>query len=548
MKNRLHWLIVELWECRRRRLYGWLSLVLIFIILARTFLIATVFVYRDLINALLPHTLRAEQIPILLLCLYGGLQLFATLFLECRDLFLYPIIRTLTTQLRLKTLQAIYYQQSIPINDLSGVIVNQAQRGLNGIDTTLTIIVTTLIPGIIELTIISLAVALLFPIYFFMILSAGNLLYLCFTIITNQSLQQKRFALANKQGHFQHVITEGISHRETIALFTQENHEIVRANAAEMEYQAEYLKVKHRQSLINIGKQSIMITTLLIMMFLSTRLVLQELASLGDFIIINFLLAMCIQPIVLAGSAVHSLKQALIDLQGLESLIKKPQLTPIKTIKRPEGHLIFRDITFTYPGQTKPVLQQFNLTIHPSESVAIVGESGRGKSTLIKLLLGFYTPNQGDIILDGKKLSHADCRGLRSYCGVVNQEVQLFHQTIAFNIAYGSVNASHNDIKQAAKIANIDEFIESLPQGYETLVGERGVNLSGGQRQRIAIARAILRKPALFIFDEPTSALDIETETKLMHTIKAITNNHTTLFITHRMHLANLTSNIIHMR
>ena len=277
---------------------------------------------------------------------------------------------------------------------------------------------------------------------------------------------------------------------------------------------------------------------MILMMGFSAEQVVKHHATLGDFIVINLLLMMVIQPIIFAGNCYHQLKQALADLAQLQFLSSKSRfITPITYKQTPRGEIIFRNIQFTYPGKRQPVLVNFNFTISAGETVAIVGESGRGKSTLIKLLLGYYAPERGNIFIDGEPFTQQQCGALRAHCAVVSQDVQLFHQSIAENIAYGRPNATAEDIQYAAQLAELHDFIDTLPQGYQTIIGERGAKLSGGQRQRIAIARALLRRPRIFIFDEATNALDHATETAIMQTLHEISRGCTTLFITHRLHL-----------
>jgi len=324
----------------------------------------------------------------------------------------------------------------------------------------------------------------------------------------------------------------------TIKSFTSENYETQR-----IERQSQAYRESNRRAIALSAAFIPLIRVVIFLGFIATLFLggLQVVGgqlSVGTYSVLVFLTQRLLWPLTRLGDTMDSYQRAMASTNRVMNLLDTPIAIRTGDIRLPvssiKGELEFKNVTFSY-NQRKPILQYFSLTLQAGKTTAIVGATGSGKSTLVKLILRLYEVQYGQIYLDGIELTNLNLKDLRRAIGLVSQDVFLFHGTVAENIAYGSFEASNREIVNAAKIAEADEFIAQLPEGYETIVGERGQKLSGGQRQRIAIARAVLKNPPILILDEATSAVDNETEAAIQRSLERITKNRTTIAIAHRL-------------
>ncbi|UNU22278.1 ABC transporter ATP-binding protein [Microcoleus vaginatus PCC 9802] len=324
----------------------------------------------------------------------------------------------------------------------------------------------------------------------------------------------------------------------TIKSFTSEDYEIQR-----IETQSQAYRQSNRRAIVLSAAFIPLIRVVIFLGFIATLFLggLEVVAgrlSVGTYSVLVFLTQRLLWPLTRLGNTLDQYQRAMASTNRVMNLLDTPIAIRTGDIRLPvssiKGELEFKNVTFYY-NQRKPILQYFSLTLPAGKTTAIVGATGSGKSTLVKLILRLYEVQHGNIYLDGIELNNLNLKDLRRAIGLVSQDVFLFHGTVAENIAYGSFEATNREIVNAAKIAEAHEFIAQLPDGYNTIVGERGQKLSGGQRQRIAIARAVLKNPPILILDEATSAVDNETEAAIQRSLERITKNRTTIAIAHRL-------------
>jgi ATP-binding cassette subfamily B protein len=329
---------------------------------------------------------------------------------------------------------------------------------------------------------------------------------------------------------------------ETVKYFGNEKFEASRYDTFLASYQEAAIQSQRSLAVLNIGQQIIIVIGLIAILWRAILGVEVGLLTLGDLVLINTLMIQLYIPLNFLGVIYREIKQALLDMDNMFSLLgkdreiqDKPSAQALQLVEPKLGpKVVFDQVNFFY-DPNRPILKNVQFEILPGTTTAVVGRSGSGKSTLARLLFRFYDVQSGSILIDGQPIKEIQQASLRKAIGIVPQDTVLFNDSIGYNIAYGNPTASQLEITQAAKAAQIDEFIMSLPDGYQTAVGERGLKLSGGEKQRVAIARTLLKDPALLIFDEATSALDSKTEKAIQAEINKLTSNRTALIIAHRL-------------
>ncbi len=331
---------------------------------------------------------------------------------------------------------------------------------------------------------------------------------------------------------------DGMLNFETVKYFANEEHEVQRYDAALQAYERAAVKSETTLTLLNLGQGTIIATGLVGIMTLAARGVAAAEMTVGDFVLVNAYLIQLYTPLNFLGMVYRNIKQSLTDLEQMLTLLAvKPEIedrprAPALIVHR--GDVAFRRVDFRYDPR-RPILSEVDFQVPPGAQVAIVGPSGAGKSTIARLLFRFYDVEAGAIEIDGQDIREVTQQSLRRAIGVVPQDTVLFNDTIYYNIAYGRPGASRAEIEEAARHAHIHDFVMGLPDGYQTMVGERGLKLSGGEKQRVAIARVILKAPKILVFDEATSALDTRTEREIQASLAEISADRTTLVIAHRL-------------
>ena len=325
---------------------------------------------------------------------------------------------------------------------------------------------------------------------------------------------------------------------ETVKYFNAEEREAKRYDGALKLYENAALKTAYSLAFLNFGQSLIITAGLIIVMAMAAIGVQNGYLTVGDFVMVNAYMIQITMPLNFLGTVYREIRQGLVDMSEMFDLLEQPaELVDAKSateLKLKGGHISIKNIAFGY-DEKRPIIKDVSLEINPGETVAIVGSSGSGKSTIGRLLFRFYDVQKGSIKIDGQDLRDITQKSLHSSIGVVPQDTVLFNDTIYYNIAYGLDNASRSMVENAAKDAQIHDFIMSLPEGYETTVGERGLKLSGGEKQRVGIARTLLKNPPILLLDEATSALDTETEKEIRHALNNASEGRSVLTIAHRL-------------
>jgi ATP-binding cassette subfamily B protein len=335
-------------------------------------------------------------------------------------------------------------------------------------------------------------------------------------------------------------LVDSLLNFETVKYFNNEEHEFNRLNESLTKYESASITNQYTLSYLNIAQTVVIMAGIIIMLMMSAYDIKAGAISIGGFVVINAYMLQLYQPLNFFGTVYREIRQSLIDMENLFTLLKeKPNIKDSdQSIKLSEDASIeFRDVSFDYDPK-RTIIKNISFNVPNGKKVALVGPTGAGKSTISRLLFRFYDPKEGDIFINKQNIKDISQQSLRKLIGVVPQDTVLFNDTIFYNISYGDPTASNDQVYEAAKSADIHEFVTGLPDGYETLVGERGLKLSGGEKQRVAIARAILKNPAIYFFDEATSALDSSTEKEIQKNLQKISQNKTTLVIAHRLSTA----------
>jgi ATP-binding cassette subfamily B protein len=325
---------------------------------------------------------------------------------------------------------------------------------------------------------------------------------------------------------------------ETVKYFCNEAHEARRYDEAMADYEQAAIRSRTSLSALNTGQAVIVSLGIMVIMVLAALGVAQGNMTVGDFVMVNAYMIQLSMPLGFLGTVYREIKQSLVDLEVMFDLLNSdPEVEDrpdAKTLQVTGGTVTFEGVTFGYDPR-RPILRDVSFQVPAGKTVAIVGPSGAGKSTISRILFRFYDVSEGRVAIDGTDIRDVTQDSLRRAIGVVPQDTVLFNETIYYNIAYGHPDAGRHEVDAAAKAARIDEFIASLPDGYDTVVGERGLKLSGGEKQRVAIARTILKRPAIMLFDEATSALDTKTEKEIQESLSEVSKDRTTLIIAHRL-------------
>jgi ABC-type transport system involved in Fe-S cluster assembly fused permease/ATPase subunit len=511
-----------------------LVLCVLALLLAKATLIATAFLYQHLVMDLsLPRIVLS--LATLLIVLYGLNQWLSSFFQEAKDILFKPLASNISMTI-FKKLHSHIYQlgHAYHANQEAGVLTQIIMRGVSAIETILSQSIFYIAPLFLEVGAILVIVGLHFGVLDAGLILLGVSVYTLFTLWMTDKMKDMQERVNALQGKSYHILFEGLNQFETVDLFQGATHESARLMESVDEAQDVQLTLKKMQSQNLLGRLALLLLTFMVVMAHVAHAMSLQQANLGDFILMNILLMQLYQPIAMSGNVYQSMKQGMVDLEGIYKLMCLPAVKSSSTHKGSfKGDIHFKEVSFAYPDGAR-VIEHFNLHIAAGESIALLGRSGEGKSTLMKLLLQWYVPSSGAIYLDHTPIHTLAPEFLKEKIGLVTQDTILFNESIYYNITYGKPHATLDAIIEVARLAELHDFIETLPEGYDTRVGTRGLKLSGGQKQRICIARMLLRKPDIFIFDEATSALDPNTENEILRTLKKITQGKTAIFITHR--------------
>jgi ATP-binding cassette subfamily B protein len=470
---------------------------------------------------------------------YGFVRLMNVGFQQLRDVIFAKVGQRALRALALETFTHIHrlslrYHITRKTGGLSRII----ERGVKGVDFLLRFLLFSIGPLILELIMIAIILFFLFDVWYLAVVVGTISLYIWFTFTVTEWRVKIRKEMNDQDTDANQKAIDSLLNFETVKYFGAEEREANRYDGAMEQYVAAALKTSYSLAFLNFG-QSVLITGGLVVVMVMAAIGVQNGAlTVGDFVMVNAYMIQITMPLNFLGTVYREIRQALIDMGDMFTLLGQPaevnDKPDAKVLKVQGGEVVFDGVFFGYDA-ARPILKGVDLSVLAGQTVAIVGSSGSGKSTIARLLFRFYDVGEGAIRIDGQDIRDVTQESLHDQIGVVPQDTVLFNDTIRYNIAYGRDGASFDDIKAAAKAAKIHTFIESLPDGYETTVGERGLKLSGGEKQRVGIARTLLKDPPILILDEATSALDTETEGEIQTELKAMGQGRTVLTIAHRL-------------
>jgi ATP-binding cassette subfamily B protein len=496
-------------------------------------------VLKGIVDAFEQAREQVLVLPLGLLVAYGALKLSSSLFNELRDVVFarvrFRAMRRLSTRVltHLHRLSLSYH-----LGRQSGAVSRDLERGTRSIATILNYLVFSVIPVLVEFTLVAVVLLTKYELIFTLVTFGTVAVYVGFTFaITEWRMDYRRQmnvldSSANTQAF------DSLLNYETVKYFGNERLELDRYDNTLADWEEVAVKSQSSMSLLNFGQGSIIALGVTLIMVYAAQGVVDGKMSIGDLVLVNAFMLQLFIPLGFLGIVYRQIKYALADMDLVFKLLeRRPEITDAPgapPLVLSKGVVRFEQVDFHYQPE-RAILHAVDFQIDPGEKVAVVGHSGAGKSTLARLLFRFYDPQQGRILIDGQDIRGVQQHSLRAAIGVVPQDTVLFNDSIRYNLAYGRPEASTDEIRQAAELAHIIEFIDRLPDGWDTVVGERGLKLSGGEKQRVAIARAILKRPRILIFDEATSSLDSRTEQAIQQTLAEVSEDHTTLVIAHRL-------------
>lgn len=471
--------------------------------------------------------------------LYGVVRVFSSFFSEVRDTTFASVTQRALRQVGLDVFDHLH-QLSLRFHIArhTGGVSRIIERGTKAIETLMTFLTFNIVPTALEILMVSIAMSLMYDVRYTFVIVVTMLLYILYTLkLTEWRIRYVREMNSADTGAQSKAI-DSLLNYETVKYFGNELHERHRFDVGLKNYEKAAIQNKWSLSYLNFGQAVILSLGLISIVGLAAIDVQKGAMTTGDLVAINTFLFQLTIPLFNLGFAYREIKLSLVNIEEMFQLLNEPreicdshdavQIAEIKT------GVTFNHVDFHYDPD-RAILKDMNFTIPVGHTLAVVGSSGAGKSTLARLLFRFYDVIGGAVTIDGVDIRNISQRSLRAMIGIVPQDTVLFNDTIYYNIAYGNPNATEAEIIEAAKKAEIYDFVESLPQKFETRVGERGLRLSGGEKQRVAIARTLLKKPMFFIFDEATSALDTKTEKLIQENLERISKNKTTLIIAHRL-------------
>lgn len=544
-------LLPYLWPYGRRDLRLRVSFAVVALVLAKIASVATPLVLGASVNSLTELSSGINLfmlVPVALIVGYGVSRIIAFTFSEVRDALFSKVSQNSIRQISLNMFKHLHnLSLEFHLNRQTGALAKYIDRGTKGIDFLLRYVLFSIVPTFFEIFLVSGILYYLYgPWYAVITLTTISFYsYLTFQITEWRNEFRKRMNQADNEVSTKMV--DSLLNFETVKYFNNEKFEFARLDKSLGDYELAANQSRHSLSLLNIAQTIIITTGITIMLVMSAYGIKTGDIDIGGFVVINAYMLQLYQPLNWLGSVYREIRQALTDMENMFSLLEISPTSQAIFDTMPQSdstEIKFDNVSFDY-NIRRTIIKNISFVVPNGKKVAIVGPTGAGKSTISRLLFKFYEPKAGGIYINDININKISQESLREIIGVVPQDTVLFNDTIYYNIAFGKTGASKEEVISAAKNADIHDFISILPDGYQTIVGERGLKLSGGEKQRVAIARTILKNPKIFFFDEATSALDTSTEKEIQKNLENISKNKTTLIIAHRLSTAANADNII---
>jgi ATP-binding cassette subfamily B protein len=495
---------------------------------------------------------QVVAVPLALLIAYGLLRLGNILFTEIRDAIFGRVTERAMRRVGLQVFEHLHaLDLNFHLSRQTGALARDIERGTNGISFLMRATLFNIAPTVFEIGLVLIILSATYSLWFPTIVLFAVAVYVLFSVLVTEWRTNfvRQMNIADNETNTHAV--DSLLNFETVKYFANEAYEATEYD----KHLAGWERARRRNRLslatLNSGQAFVVTAAMTVLMILAATFVVAGSMTLGDLVLINAYMMQLFIPLNFLGFVYREMKRALADIEHMfELLHKEPAIQDApgaRPLRVDDGAIRFDDVSFGYKANRR-ILHQVSFEIPAGQKVAVVGPSGAGKSTLAKLLFRFYDVDTGRIVIDGQDIRQVTQDSLRKAIGVVPQDTVLFNNTIQYNIAYGRPGATEPEIREAARMAHLDGFIEQLPEGYETLVGERGLKVSGGEKQRIAIARMLLKNPRIVIFDEATSSLDSNAERAILEALREVATNHTTLVMAHRLATVVDADNIILLR
>ena len=500
-------------------------------------------------------TITALSVPVALIIGYGLLRLSTTLFTELREFVFAKVTQRSVRTISLQVFEHLHaLSLRFHLDRQTGGLTRDIERGSRGISSLVSYTLYSILPTLVEIALVLGYLVLHYDAWFAWITIAALLLYIVFTVSITEWRTGFRRSMNDLDSKANIRAIDSLLNYETVKYFNNEKYEARRYDESMQRWERAAVKSQTSLSVLNVGQSAIIAVAVTLMVWRATVGEVEGRMSLGDLVLVNAFMIQLYIPLNFLGVLYREIKQSLTDMERMFSLLDAnreiadspnaqplrlqataavtPLITGARAMAGPQ--IRFEQVSFEYqPGRT--ILQGLDFTMAPGTTTAVVGASGAGKSTLARLLFRFYDVGSGRIMIDGQDIRSVTQLSLRAAVGIVPQDTVLFNDTLRYNLAYGRTDASDAEIEQAVRAAQLDKFIASMPQGYASTVGERGLKLSGGEKQRVAIARLLLKNPPILILDEATSALDSKNEQAIQEALRVLAANRTTLVIAHRL-------------
>ncbi len=526
-------LIPYLWDFRWR-----VALAITFLVTAKVANIGVPLLLKEIIDSL-DRSKAVLIVPFALLGAYGLLRLSSTLFGELRDIVFVKVTQRAMRRVALSVFRHLHaLSLRFHLERQTGGVTRDIERGTRGISTLMSFMLFSVIPILLEITLVTILLAKKFDIWFVVITLAAILLYVAATIGITEWRTAHRRQMNDMDSKANTKAIDSLLNYETVKYFGNEEFEAGRYDKNLQRYEEAATKSETSLGMLNVAQSCVIASAVTLLMWRASEGVVAGALTLGDLVMVNALLIQLYIPLNFLGVMYREIKQALTDMEKMFRLLGENREIADKPGAKPlainGAGIRFENVDFGYDPK-RQILHEVSFDVPAGHTVAVVGSSGAGKSTLSRLLFRFYDIQKGRITIDGQDIRDVTQDSVRASLGIVPQDTVLFNDTIRYNIAYGRPGSSDAEIEDAARRSHVLEFIQRLPDKWEAMVGERGLKLSGGEKQRVAIARTLLKDPAILIFDEATSALDSKTEKAIQAELREIAQNRTTLVIAHRL-------------
>jgi ATP-binding cassette, subfamily B, heavy metal transporter len=544
-------LLPYLWPEKRKDLKVRVSFAIVALVFAKIASVSTPLVLGGAVNSLTELNSGINLLmlaPIALIIAYGAIKIVSFTFVAVRDALFSKVSQHSIRQISLNMFKHLHdLSLQFHLNRQTGALAKYIDRGTKGIDFLLRYVLFNVVPTFFEIFLVAGILFYLYGVWYAIITltTIGLYSYLSFQITEWRNVFRERMNRADNNVSTKMI--DSLLNFETVKYFNNEQYEFRRLDESLKDYELAANQSRHSLSILNVAQTFIIMLGITIMLVMSAYGIRNGDIDVGGFVVINAYMLQLYQPLNFLGSVYREIRQSLTDMENMFSLLEVSTVSKDSREDIPESNnadIRFNKVSFDYDIR-RTIIKDISFTVPNGKKVAIVGPTGAGKSTISRLLFKFYDPKEGEIYINNININRVSQESLRQMIGVVPQDTVLFNDTIYYNIVYGKIQANKEEVVSAAKNADIHDFISALPDGYETIVGERGLKLSGGEKQRVAIARTILKNPKIFFFDEATSALDSSTEKEIQKNLENVSKDKTTLIIAHRLSTAANADNII---